>query len=179
VNPVVCRYDTTLCGWWDLRNNNVTSPADFARYGITWTPNDGINTITAIEWKTTAVFPKTLPYLYETVSPQCVKNKLRKYAGVGKQLKQLTPVACLGKDDDEPELHDASAPAGDYMANYTKCADAGETCKVKSGAGWVAFGRKGKWVTKYIGTGHSVRCTAASFGADPGGNPNKCSYRVY
>ncbi|MDO6386737.1 right-handed parallel beta-helix repeat-containing protein [Uliginosibacterium sp. 31-12] len=179
VNPVVCRYDATLCGWWDLRNNNVKSPADFNRYGIAWTPDDGINTVTAIEWKTTAVFPKTLPYVYESVSPQCVKNKLRKYAGVGKKLKQLTPVACLGRDDDEHDMHDRHAPAGDYMENYTKCADAGEICKVKTGAGWVAFGRKGNWVTKYIGTGHAVSCTVASFGSDPGGRPNKCSYRVY
>ncbi|MEC5387071.1 polysaccharide lyase family 1 protein [Uliginosibacterium sp. H3] len=64
---------------------------------------------------------------------------------------------------------------GDYPTGFSKCADLGGTCSVSSGTGWVAFGRKGKWVTKYVGVGSSVACTVAAFGSDPLGNPNKCS----
>ncbi len=41
----------------------------------------------------------------------------------------------------------------------------------------MAFGRKGKWVTKYVGVGSSIACTVASFGTDPNGNPDKCSFQ--
>lgn len=66
---------------------------------------------------------------------------------------------------------------GDYPSGFTKCADAGETCKVSSGTGWVAFGRKGHWVTRNVGVGMQVACTVAAFGSDPKGNPNKCSFQ--
>ncbi|MEC5385298.1 hypothetical protein VVD49_06160 [Uliginosibacterium sp. H3] len=66
---------------------------------------------------------------------------------------------------------------GDYPTGFSKCADLAGTCTVASGDGWVAFGRKGSWVTKYVGVGNSVACTVATFGSDPGGNPNKCSYK--
>lgn len=66
---------------------------------------------------------------------------------------------------------------GDYPSGFSKCADLGETCAVTSGDGWVAFGRKGKWVTKKVTVGSSIACTVAAFGSDPGGNPNKCSYK--
>lgn len=66
---------------------------------------------------------------------------------------------------------------GDYPAGWSKCADLGETCSVGSGDGWVAFGRKGKWVTKKVAVGGSIACTVAAFGSDPGGNPNKCSFK--
>lgn len=66
---------------------------------------------------------------------------------------------------------------GDYPAGFSKCADLGGTCKVSSGPGWVAFGRKGAWVAKNVGAGKSIACTVAAFGSDPNGNPNKCSYK--
>lgn len=66
---------------------------------------------------------------------------------------------------------------GDYPAGFSKCADLGGTCAVASGDGWVAFGRKGKWVTKKVTVGSSIACTVAAFGSDPQGNPNKCSYK--
>jgi pectate lyase len=66
---------------------------------------------------------------------------------------------------------------GDYPSGFSKCADLGETCSVTSGNGWVAFGRKGKWVTKKVPVGGSIACTVAAFGSDPQGNPNKCSYK--
>jgi pectate lyase len=66
---------------------------------------------------------------------------------------------------------------GDYPAGFSKCADLGETCAVDSGDGWVAFGRKGKWVTKKVSVPGSIACTVAAFGSDPAGSPNKCSYK--
>ncbi|MEC5384434.1 glycosyl hydrolase 53 family protein [Uliginosibacterium sp. H3] len=64
---------------------------------------------------------------------------------------------------------------GDYPSGFNKCAEEGATCSVSKGTGWVAYGRKGKWVAKNVGVGKSIACTAAAFGSDPGGNPNKCS----
>ncbi|GAA5163002.1 CBM35 domain-containing protein [Viridibacterium curvum] len=94
VNPVVCFYDSgSNCGFWDLRNNNITSTADFATYNITWTtPASGDTSASA--WTTTATFPKTLTYTYEPVTAQCVKDKLPSYAGVGKNGATLVASAC-------------------------------------------------------------------------------------
>ncbi|WP_331350624.1 right-handed parallel beta-helix repeat-containing protein [Cellvibrio sp. UBA7671] len=327
-NPVTCRYDSSNCGFWDLRNNNIKSPADFATYNITWSSG---GTIDATNWTTTAPFPISIPYSYSPVTPQCVKDKLANYAGVGKNNAQLTASACgitsssvapssvpaassarssvpksssapsvasssrssssvavvsssrssssvaatgsislgatatgnsivlswtsnnltLGTQevyrdiDAEPAgrvriaslsssarmYTDATAASGqqyyywiknttsgvvtnsnaasakiggtssaasssvassrsssstgapvlggtgDYPSGFSKCADSGETCTVSSGDGWVAFGRKGKWVTKRVSVPGSIACTVAAFGSDPGGAPNKCSYK--
>jgi pectate lyase len=312
-NPVTCRYDSSNCGYWDLRNNNVRNPGDFATYNITWSSG---GTIDATNWTTTAPFPISIPYSYSPVTPQCVKDKLASYAGVGKNNAQLTASACSGttssvapssvpassvapssrssssvissvapssqssssvaatgsialgatatnnsivlswsannvtlgaqevyRDTDaDPagrvriaslaasvRLYTDSTAAsgqtyyywiknttsgvvtnsnaasarigstasssvasssassssgapvlggtGDYPSGFSKCADLGETCAVTSGDGWVAFGRKGKWVTKKVSVGGSIACTVAAFGSDPAGNPNKCSYK--
>jgi pectate lyase len=321
VNPVTCRYDSSNCGFWDLRNNNIKSPADFATYNITWTSG---GTVDATNWTTTAPFPISIPYSYAPVSPQCVKDKLASVAGVGKNGATLTSAICGGASssvassvapsskssssiavasskpassvapsskssssiaatssskssssvavssskasssaantgsialsatatgnsivlswaptnltlaaqeiyrdtDADPSgrvriaslgasvrmYTDATAVAGqqyyywiknstsgvttnsnaasaiisngpvlggtgDYPSGFSKCADLGETCSVTSGDGWVAFGRKGKWVTKKVAVGSSIACTVAAFGSDPAGNPNKCSYK--
>ncbi len=214
LNPVTCRYDSSNCGFWDLRNNNITSPADFATYNITWT--DG-GTIDATNWTTTAPFPISIPYSYSPVAPACVKDKLSQYAGVSKNAAQLTASACSGttssaassskssvtsssvasssvkssvasssvKSSSSSAKSSSSSAAsgpvltgtGDYPDGFSKCADLGETCSVDSGDGWVAFGRKGKWVTKKVSVGGSIACTVAAFGSDPAGNPNKCSYK--
>jgi pectate lyase len=217
-NPVTCRYDSSNCGYWDLRNNNVKTPGDFATYNITWSSG---GTIDATNWTTTAPFPISLPYSYAPVTPQCVKDKLAQYAGVGKNGAQLTASACGGTASSAPAA--SSTPAvtsssrssssvavvsssrssssaavvsssrssvassvssgpvlggtGDYPSGFSKCADLGGTCAVTSGDGWVAFGRKGKWVTKKVAIGGSIACTVAAFGSDPAGNPNKCSYK--
>ncbi|KAF7600657.1 MAG: pectate lyase [Candidatus Dactylopiibacterium carminicum] len=94
VDPVVCFYDKgSNCGWWDLRGNNIASPADFATYNVTWTtPTNGDKS--AADWITTAAFPKELGYAYETVSPQCLKEKLPLYAGVGKKGARLSAEHC-------------------------------------------------------------------------------------
>lgn len=214
-NPVTCRYDSSNCGYWDLRNNNVRNPGDFATYNITWSSG---GTIDATNWTTTAPFPISIPYSYSPVTPQCVKDKLASYAGVGKNNAQLTASACGGTTSSAaPSSVPASSAApssrssssvssaiissskssssvassrasstsgapvlggtGDYPSGFSKCADLGETCAVTSGDGWVAFGRKGKWVTKKVAVGGSIACTVAAFGSDPVGNPNKCSYK--
>jgi pectate lyase len=181
VNPVTCRYDSSNCGFWDLRSNNVTGPADFATYHITWTSG---GTVDATDWKTTATFPKTLTYTYEPVSPQCVKDKLTQYVGVGKNAAQLTASACSGSgsgSDSSSGASSSDAPVlsgtGDYPSGFSKCTEAGGTCSVTRGTGWVAFGRKGKWVVKHVGVDNSIACTVAAFGSDPGGNLNKCSFQ--
>ena len=92
-NPITCRYDSSNCGFWDLRNNNVKTPGDFATYNITWSSG---GTIDATNWTTTAPFPISIPYSYSPVTPQCVKDKLDQYAGVGKNGAQLTASACGG-----------------------------------------------------------------------------------
>ncbi len=91
VNPVTCRFDSSNCGYWDLRNNNIRNPGDFATYNITWTSG---GTIDATNWTTTAPFPISIPYSYSPVTPQCVKDRLAQYAGVGKNGAQLTASAC-------------------------------------------------------------------------------------
>jgi pectate lyase len=214
-NPITCRYDSSNCGFWDLRNNNVKTPGDFATYNITWSSG---GTIDANNWTTTAPFPISIPYSYSPVTPQCVKDKLANYAGVGKNNAQLTASACGTTTSSTPASSAApassrssssvaavsssrpsssaavvsssrssvassvsSAPVlsgtGDYPSGFSKCAELGQTCSVTSGDGWVAFGRKGKWVTKKVKVGGSIACTVAAFGSDPQGNPNKCSYK--
>ena len=289
VNPVTCRFDSSNCGKWDLRNNNIRNPGDFATYNITWTSG---GTIDATNWTTTAPFPISIPYSYSPVTPQCVKDKIAQYAGVGKNGAQLTASACSGgttssassstpsstasssssaaasgsinlstsvsgtsvnlswstsnlttasqevyrDTDSNPSgrvriaslaasarsYTDSTASAGtyyywiknttngvvtnsnaavatiggtssssssaasgapvlggtgDYPSGFSKCADLGGTCSVTSGDGWVAFGRKGKWVLKKVSVPGSIACTVSAFGSDPLGNPNKCSYK--
>ena len=196
-NPITCRYDSSNCGFWDLRNNNVRNPGDFATYNITWSSG---GTIDATNWTTTAPFPISIPYSYAPVTPQCVKDKLASYVGVGKNNAQLTASACGGTTSSVAAVSSnkssssiaassrssssssaSGAPVlggtGDYPSGFSKCAELGGTCAVTSGDGWVAFGRKGKWVTKKVTVGSSIACTVAAFGSEPGGNPNKCSYK--
>ncbi|HSD36251.1 MAG TPA: hypothetical protein VLC92_02015 [Rhodocyclaceae bacterium] len=217
IDPVVCFFDGgSNCGFWDLRNNNINSPADFATYGVTWsTPATGDKSASA--WTTTGAFPLTLPYTYEPVTAQCAKDKLASYAGVGKDGAQLTAASCGASASSSSSSAAASSAAssssssvssssassatssaassaasssssasgggtppvlagtGDYPTGFSKCADLGGTCSITTGTGWVAFGRGGKWVLKYVGVGSNTACTVAVFGSDPGGNPNKCS----
>lgn len=210
LNPVTCRYDSSNCGFWDLRNNNIRTPGDFATYNITWTEG---GTVDATNWTTTAPFPISIPYSYSPVTPQCVKDKLAQVAGVGKNNAQLTASVCGSASSvassskssvasssvkssttsssvkssvksissSKSSSSVASGPVltgtGDYPNGFSKCAGLGETCSVASGDGWVAFGRKGKWVTKRVSVPGSIACTVAAFGSDPAGSPNKCSYK--
>jgi pectate lyase len=228
VNPVTCRYDSSNCGTWDLRNNNITSAADFTKYNITWT-DGGTGSVDAKTWTSTATL--TLPAYMSSVEPvnaQCVKDQLFNYAGAGKGLAELVASKCSGSSSSASSSSSSAASSassstasssssskssssssaassssssqssassssssssssastapvltgtGDYPDGFSKCSDLGSTCVVPSGTGWVAFGRKGSWVTKYVGVGKSVACTVAAFGSEPNGNPDKCSYQ--
>jgi pectate lyase len=82
-NPVTSR-DSSSVGFWDLRNNNLATPADVAAgnaFGITWDDgNDG--TVNALDWKTTMAFPAaSLSYKYESQPFACVRDGLRAVAG--------------------------------------------------------------------------------------------------
>nr|CAA43402.1 pectate lyase [Pectobacterium carotovorum] len=69
LNPVATRDGDANFGTWDLRNNNITSPADFAKYNITW---DKATTpyINAEDWKSTGTF-SAVPSSYSPFSAQC------------------------------------------------------------------------------------------------------------
>lgn len=87
-NPVTSR-DSSAIGYWDLRDNNVNSPDDFARYGITWSASSSSPSRDATDWATTAAFPISIPYTYMVQDPACVKRKLAAVAGAGKALATL------------------------------------------------------------------------------------------
>jgi pectate lyase len=87
-NPVTSR-DSDALGYWDLRNNNVGSPADFATYNITWSASDSTPTKDATDWKTTAAYPEALGYSYTADPPACVRAGLPSVAGAGKGLPTL------------------------------------------------------------------------------------------
>lgn len=82
-NPVTSR-DSPSIGYWELRNNNVKSPADFATYGIKWVASGSSPSRDATDWTTTANFPVGIPYTYAVHDPACVKQKLLSVAGAGK-----------------------------------------------------------------------------------------------
>jgi pectate lyase len=88
LNPVTSR-DSTAIGYWELRNNNVTGPADFATYQITWSASGSTPTKDATDWTTTAVYPVDLGYSYTAAPPLCLKNGLKAVAGAGKGLATL------------------------------------------------------------------------------------------
>lgn len=88
-NPVTSR-DSTAIGYWELRNNNIMSPADFSTYGITWVASGSTPTKDATDWATTAVFPTgAMTYAYTPDPAACVKTGLRTVAGAGKGLATL------------------------------------------------------------------------------------------
>jgi pectate lyase len=88
-NPVTSR-DSSAIGYWELRNNNVMSKADFATYGITWVASGSSPSRDASDWTTTANFPVGIPYAYTVHTPACVKQKLLTVAGAGKNLATLS-----------------------------------------------------------------------------------------
>ncbi|MFZ5890503.1 MAG: pectate lyase family protein [Myxococcota bacterium] len=88
-NPVTSR-DSDALGYWELRGNNIASPADFTRFSITWSASDSSPTKDATDWATTKAFPVSLGYSYTAQHPQCVKDGLHAVAGAGKGLATLT-----------------------------------------------------------------------------------------
>lgn len=88
-NPVTSR-DSSAIGYWELRNNNITKPADFSSYGIKWSDGSSSPWVNATAWTTTATFPVALTYAYTPDAPSCVKARLPLVAGAGKNLAKLT-----------------------------------------------------------------------------------------
>ncbi|HEY8924307.1 MAG TPA: polysaccharide lyase family 1 protein, partial [Polyangia bacterium] len=89
VKNAVTSRDSSALGFWELRNNNVKSPADFAAYGLTWSPSSDQPTKDATDWATTAAFPEPLGYSYTADPAGCLKDNLLAYAGAGKKLATL------------------------------------------------------------------------------------------
>jgi pectate lyase len=87
-NPVTSR-DSDAIGYWDLRSNNITGPADFSKFAITWSASDSTPSKDATDWTTTAAFPVALGYSYQADPVQCLKDGLHSVAGAGKGLATL------------------------------------------------------------------------------------------
>jgi pectate lyase len=88
-NPVTSR-DSSAIGYWELRNNNIASPADFTTYGIKWVASGSTPTKDAKDWTTASVFPTAeMTYTYTVDAPSCLKAGLRDVAGAGKGLATL------------------------------------------------------------------------------------------
>jgi pectate lyase len=87
-NPVTSR-DSDALGYWDLRGNNIASPADFTKYNITWGTSSSTPTKDATDWTNTAPFPVDLGYTYTADPPACLKSGLLSVAGAGKGLATL------------------------------------------------------------------------------------------
>ncbi|GAB4062123.1 pectate lyase [Uliginosibacterium sediminicola] len=94
-NPVTCRFDSSNCGTWALRGNNITSAADFSKYNIVWS-DGGTGSVDAKTWASTATIssPSYMSSSTAPVTAQCVKNKLPSYAGAGKGMAELTAAKC-------------------------------------------------------------------------------------
>lgn len=88
-NPVTSR-DSSALGFWELRGNNVRTPADFATYGITWSASSSSPSRDANDWVGTAPAPIVIPYAYTAHDPACVKQSLAAVAGAGKALATLS-----------------------------------------------------------------------------------------
>ncbi|MBT0570832.1 pectate lyase [Curvibacter sp. CHRR-16] len=89
VNPITSR-DSDTVGYWELRNNNITSASQFSTYSITWGSCSGDCLKNATDWATTATFPKTIAYTYTPNTPACVKSGLPSVVGAGKNLATLS-----------------------------------------------------------------------------------------
>lgn len=87
-NPVTSRSSSAI-GYWELRHNNIASPADFERYGITWSASSASPSRDATDWTTTAHFPIGIAYPHRVDDPACVKARLPAVAGAGKGLATL------------------------------------------------------------------------------------------
>lgn len=88
LNPVTSR-DSPDVGYWDLRNNNIQSPADFDKYHITWNASPSVKK-NADDWVTTKPFPpEKLTYTYTADPVACVHEHLAEVAGPGKDDRTL------------------------------------------------------------------------------------------
>ncbi len=167
-NPITCRYDSSNCGFWDLRNNNVKSPADFATYNITWSSG---GTVDATNWTTTAPFPISIPYSYSPVSPQCVKDKLDSVAGVGKNGATLTSAICGSPSS-------SSAPSSTPSSKSSSSVAVTSTSKSSSS---VATSKSSSSVATSVSTSKSsssVATTSSKSSSSVATTQGNCSYVI-
>ncbi len=125
----------------------------------------------------TAVRGTTYYYWIKNTTSGTVTNSNAASATIGAVSSSSSSSAASSSSSSSASGAPALSGSGDYPSGFSKCADAGKTCSVSKGTGWVAFGRKGKWVAKHVGVGKSISCSVSAFGSDPGGNPNKCSFQ--
>ncbi len=172
-NPITCRYDSSNCGFWDLRNNNVKSPADFATYNITWSSG---GTIDATNWTTTAPFPISIPYSYSPVTPQCVKDKLASVAGVGKNGATLTSAVCGGASSSSsaPSSVPASSSVPSVASSSKSSSSVAVTSSSKSSSS-VAVTSSSKSSSSSVIASSKASSSAASSTPTTSGN---CSYVI-
>lgn len=89
-NPILSK-DSANPGYWELKNNNITSPSEAESFGITWSECSKKTAClkNAEDWMTTAAYPKKIPYTYQADPPECVKEGLPAVAGAGTNLEPL------------------------------------------------------------------------------------------
>ncbi|MEC5387073.1 hypothetical protein VVD49_15195 [Uliginosibacterium sp. H3] len=196
-NPVTSR-DSDSIGYWDLRNNYVGS-------GITWDQPDSATVNATNWTTTKAYGSTGYAYIVDAAScvknvviatagagknlaesnGSCTTTSSSSSTATSSSSSKSSSSSSVASSSSSSAASSSASSSsgsgpvlsgtGDYPDGFSKCANLGETCAVSKGTGWVAFGRKGKWVTKNVGVGKSIACTVAAFGSDPGGNPNKCS----
>ncbi|HEX5126891.1 MAG TPA: hypothetical protein VFW00_09130 [Rhodocyclaceae bacterium] len=91
LNPVTARLSATL-GTWTLKNNNITSAADFPTYNITWSPETtpGFPVfVNADSWQSTANPAVTVPYAYTPSPASQIKCIVLATAGAGRGNKEV------------------------------------------------------------------------------------------
>lgn len=173
-NPITCRYDSSNCGFWDLRNNNVKSPADFATYNITWSSG---GTVDATNWTTTAPFPIAIPYSYSPMTPQCVKDKLATVAGVGKNGATLTSAVCGGSSTSSSTP--SSTPATSSSKSSSSIA-ATSTSKSSSSVAVTSSSKSSSSVaaTSSSKSSSSVATTSSKSSSSVATTQGNCSYVI-
>jgi len=90
VKNAITSRDSDALGFWELRDNNIKSPADFASYGLTWSASSSSPSRDATDWTTTAAFPEPLGYDTAADPADCLPGNLVTVAGAGKQLATLS-----------------------------------------------------------------------------------------
>jgi pectate lyase len=200
-NPVTSR-DSSSIGYWDLRNNYVGSgitwdTPDSATVNATnWTTTKAFGSTGYSYTVDSAACVKSIVIatagagknLATTASCSATSSSAASSVATSSSSSSKASSSAASNVASSSSSSKASSSAassvsgapvltgtGDYPDGFSKCADLGGTCSVTKGTGWVAFGRKGHWVTKKVTVGGSIACTVAAFGSDPLGNPNKCS----
>ena len=109
-NPVTSR-DSSAIGYWELKNNNIKSTADFSTYGITWVASSSSPSKDATDWTSTATFPVGIDYAYTVHDPACIKSKLPAAAGAGTDLATVSCATISSQTGTGSSIRRATVPA--------------------------------------------------------------------